>query len=136
MSSNWNCWCVMKVYHYYFQGKTKYIWATCMLKLPNVAQQNCLFLNKGNVFSLLWTAYSNTNVSNNCSYLKTICQCQNHLRKWSSRNQSPWQLLLASKTTISQSHLWTLWLKFFVELICGASHSMHTLGTCTVTAIF
>ena len=36
----------MKVYRYYFQGQTKFTWATCMLKLPNVAQQNCLFPNK------------------------------------------------------------------------------------------
>lgn len=27
----------MKVYCYYFQGQTKYTWATCKLKLPNVA---------------------------------------------------------------------------------------------------
>ena len=30
----------------------------------NVAQQNCLFLNKENVFSWLLTAYLNTHVSN------------------------------------------------------------------------
>ena len=35
--SNRNCRCVMKVYCYYFQGQTKYTWATCKLKLPNVA---------------------------------------------------------------------------------------------------
>ena len=36
----------MKVYCYHFQGWTKYIWAISMLKLPNFAQQNCLFLKK------------------------------------------------------------------------------------------
>ena len=55
------------------------IWATCMLKLPNVAQHNFLFLNKGNVFNWPWTAHSNIYASR--SYLKTICQRQNHLRK-------------------------------------------------------
>ena len=40
----------MKVYRYYFQGQTKFTWATCMLKLPNVAQQNCLFPNKEIIF--------------------------------------------------------------------------------------
>ena len=41
----------MKVYRYYFQGQTKYTRAKCMLKLSSVAQQNCLFLNKENVFN-------------------------------------------------------------------------------------
>ena len=66
----------MKVYRYYFQGQTKYTRATCMLKLSCVAQQNCLFLNKENVFNWLWTVYSNTYVSNR-SYVKTLIQCQN-----------------------------------------------------------
>ena len=35
-----SCQGVMKVYCYYFQVWTKYTWATCMLKLPSVAQQN------------------------------------------------------------------------------------------------
>ena len=43
----------MKVYRYYFQGQTKYTRATCMLKIYSVAQQNCLFLNKENVFNWL-----------------------------------------------------------------------------------
>ena len=41
-----SCQCVMEVYCYHFQGWTKYIWAISMLKLPNFAQQNCLFLKK------------------------------------------------------------------------------------------
>ena len=45
------------------------------VKLPNVAQLNCLFLNKGNVFSRLWNAFSNTYVSHR-SYLETICQAE------------------------------------------------------------
>ena len=57
--------------------------------------EELFFLNKGNVFSWLWTVYSNTNVSNR-SYLNTTSQRQNHLRKWSSKHQSPWQLLPAS----------------------------------------
>ena len=65
-----------------------------MLKLPNVARQNCLFLNKGEVFSWLWTVYSNTYVSR--SYLKTTRQRQNRLRKHSSKHQSPWRFLPAS----------------------------------------
>ena len=77
----------MRVHRYYFQGRTKNTRATCMLKPPNVARQNCLFLNKGDVFSWLWTVYSNTYVSR--SYLKTTCQRQNHLRKRSSKHQSP-----------------------------------------------
>ena len=85
--SNRNCRCVMRVHRYYFQGRTKNTRATCMLKPPNVARQNCLFLNKGDVFSWLWTVYSNTYVSR--SYLKTTCQRQNHLRKRSSKHQSP-----------------------------------------------
>ena len=92
--SNRDCRCVMKVYRCYFQGRTKYRWATCMFMLPNVAQQNCLSLNKRNIFSWPWTEYSNTYVSR--SYLETICWRQNHLRKWSSKRQSQWQLLPAS----------------------------------------
>ena len=79
-----------------FKAKQSITWATCMLKLPNVAEQNCLFLNMGNAFCWLWTAYSNTDVSNH-SYLKTICQHQNHLRKWGSKHQLPWPLLPASQ---------------------------------------
>ena len=45
-----------------------------MLKLPNVAQQNWLFLNKGILLGWLWSTYSNTYVSR--SYLKIICQRQ------------------------------------------------------------
>ena len=66
----------MKVYRYYFQGRTKYTRATYLFKLSSVAQQNCLFLNKENVFNWLWTVYSNTYVSNR-SYVKTLIQCQN-----------------------------------------------------------
>ena len=79
-----------------FKAKQSITWATCMLKLPNVAEKNCLFLNMGNAFCWLWTAYSNTDVSNH-SYLKTICQHQNHLRKWGSKHQLPWPLLPTSQ---------------------------------------
>ena len=71
----------MKVYRHYFQGRTKVTRAACMLKLPDVAQQNCLFLNKGNVFSWLTFLIVLT--------LKTVCQRQNHLRKYSSKHLSP-----------------------------------------------
>ena len=56
------------------------------------AQHNCLFLNKGKVFSWLWIAYSNTYVSSR-SYLILICQRQDHLSKWSSKHQEPWRSL-------------------------------------------
>ena len=46
MLATGSCWCVLKVYCYHFQGWTKYIWTISMLKLPNFAQQNCLFLKK------------------------------------------------------------------------------------------
>ena len=36
----------MKVYRYFFQGRTKYIWGTYMLKLPNIAQQTAYFLTR------------------------------------------------------------------------------------------
>ena len=88
----------MRVHRYYFQGRTKNTRATCMLKPPNVARQNCLFLNKGDVFSWLWTVYSNTYVSR--SYLKTTCQRQNHLRKRSSKHQSPCQPLVTYAASI------------------------------------
>ena len=65
-----------------YRGQTKFAWATCVSKLPNVAQQNCLFLSKGNLFSCLWTAYSTL------TFLKPICERQNHLKKWSSQIQS------------------------------------------------
>ena len=63
--------------------------------------------NKGNVFSWLWTAYSNPYVSR--SFLKTICQRQNHLRKWSSTHQSPWRLLPASRDLrgLDPAHSWS-----------------------------
>ena len=64
------------------KAKQRFAWATCMSKLPNVAQQNCLFLSKGNLFSCLWTAYSTL------TFLKPICERQNHLKKWSSQIQS------------------------------------------------
>ena len=64
------------------------------VKATKYCSANCLFLNKGDVFSWLWTAYSNTYVSR--SYLETICQRRDHLRKWSSKHQSQWRLLPAS----------------------------------------
>ena len=37
---------MMKVYRYFFQVRTKYIWGTCMLKLPNIAQQTAYSLTR------------------------------------------------------------------------------------------
>ena len=64
---------------------------------------------KGNVFSWLWSAYPNTFVSNR-SYLKLICQRQNHPRKWSLKHQSPWRLLPASHDYAASipAHSWSL----------------------------
>ena len=63
--SNRNCQYAMKVYHWYFEGRMNFPWAAFMSKATyNVAQQNCLFLIKENVFSWLLTAYLNTYVSN------------------------------------------------------------------------